>query len=417
MLDKISRPKSNQSYYIFEKVKQKQDMVSIIITLITIHSRAGIAAAFIGKFNKSLEIIERANKNYLPDPISYARVGIMIGRSTTHTYTGQHNAILKDMSEAKKIFGLYVKFPAEKEFWEIYCVHFVYWLVGQSYKGEKINEHYFKEGLSVAEEHDLFTMKAYLYHCVSLADCYAGRFNKLRDSSLINFHNLSVKMGQNDVDMVLIHLEWAQAYLERGELEEAEKYANQGLNIVERIDHVYAQSFIEIILGRIYFAKGKVKESIEILSSVIDICAKMNLEQIHVAQIYLSHIYLAAGDIQKAEELANKAHERVVEEIHENVYHQMLSYRLLGLIALNKKEYENSEELFNKSIAIANENDNIIQEGQTFLAKAKLYMELTHYTKAEEQTSMAEKLFRDIDNPALLKEVEILNAAIKEQHF
>ena len=212
-------------------------------------------------------------------------------------------------------------------------------------------------------------------------------------------------------------------YLQRGEFDMSIELSCKLISIAMKYKEVFYNIFAQIILGLSYFGKGRHQEAIGQLESTVELCRRYRSEKLDTALYSLGEVYLKIGKVEKAIPVIQEAHQICTSERCFNEYNQIHTFGLLGQVASERKNFEKAKEYLERSLAIARECENPIQEGQTLFQLGRLHMKLTQYKLAKEMIQEAMDKFSSIDNSyqmakgeKLLKDIEKREEGIWEEN-
>ncbi|MBA7557299.1 hypothetical protein ES705_50046 [subsurface metagenome] len=203
-------------------------------------------------------------------------------------------------------------------------------------------------------------------------------------------------------------------YLQRGEFDMSIELSRKLISIAMKYKEVFYNIFARIILGLSYSGKGRHQEAIRQLESVVEMCRKYKSEKLVTALYSLAEVYLKIDEFEKAIPLIQEAHGICTdEEKNLNAYYQIHTFRLLGRVAVEEKDFEKAKEYLERSLVIAQEDKNPIQEGLTQFALGQVYVNLTQYTLAKKAFEKAQDKFSEIDNKYYLARVNDAKRMLK----
>ncbi len=409
--NRLTQPSSKTS-------KLKGDYPRIIAKIIQNQSLLSFGYCLVGEYDKSLSLIEKTLE-CIPDPKSAIRAMVKLGQNTVLGYLGYAKAVLQETLEACELFekneGNFKYYGAqmERELWWGYgqiCMMINFTFV---FQGKKPQEKYLRKGFSIAEEKNMPDVKGcmYLIQLIRLAICGVHEgFNEL----LNKMYNILKQYGRPVWSELPLNIWKAFFYLQRGEFDMGIELSRKLISIAMKYKEVFYSLFARIILGLSYFGKGRHQEAIRQLESAVEMCRRYKSEKLVTALYSLGEVYLKIGKVEKGIPLIQEAHEICTdEEKNLNAYYQIHTFRLLGGVAVEKKDFQKAKEYLERSLAIAQEDENPIQEGLTQFALGRLYVNLTRYTLAKETFEKAQDKFSEIDNKYYLAKVNNAKIMLK----
>jgi len=401
--NRLNQPSSKTS-------KLKGDYPRIIAKIIEDQSLLSFGYCFVGEYDKSLSLIEKTLE-CIPDPKSAIKAMVKLGQNTVLGQLGYSKAILQETLEACELFEKnegnfkYYGPQMERELWWGYgqiCMMINFPFV---FQGKKPQEKYLKKGFSIAEEKNMPDIKVgmYLIQLARLAICGVHEgFNEL----LNKMYDILKQYGRPAWSELPINIWKDFFYLQRGEFDMSIELSRKLISIAMKYKEVFYNIFARIILGLSYSGKGRHQEAIRQLELVVEMCRKYKSEKLVTALYSLAEVYLKIDEFEKAIPLIQEAHGICTdEEKNLNSYYQIHTFRLLGRVAVEKKDFEKAKEYLERSLAIARECKNPIQEGQTLFQLGILHMKLTQHTLAEQAFEKSISKFLEINNNYLISKV------------
>ncbi|MCP4651464.1 MAG: protein kinase, partial [PVC group bacterium] len=329
----------------------------LLKSLIEMKTHTSVAYTYIGELDKSIRTTNEL-KGYIPDNKSYLQTTSMIAESIPTTYSGRCAKSADLMCQAIENFiKPYEKnYPYKlKQFWHAYC--------GCCYMFERANSMFGKEldvkgyrtkGLEIAKTVGYQDLLFYLLWIPSNTFTFQGRFYEMQQS-MIEVNNLLNKMGRPDGFYSYVCTNMIQIYLERGEFDLAYGWVTKAGNVVKRSKEILRKNMNDILEARLFYCTGDVKKAIDILKKSVEFGKERNVRELPSAQVYLAQCLLEDGNIDESYTIAREAHERVTNGEYSNIYFQMLTYRILGRICQERKDYEDALKYFENGIRTAKE--------------------------------------------------------------
>jgi len=381
----------------------------------------------VGEYDKALSLSEKTLE-YIPDPKSVIKAVVKVGQTYALGQINDGISYIEACSDACDLFEKnernfkYYGPQVERELWWGYgqaCMAINYRFV---FQGKKAQEKYLKKGFSIAEEKNLpdLELRMLLIQLVRLAMCGVQKgFNE----TLNKIYDIVKQYGRPPWVELPINIWKDFFYLQRGEFDMSIELSRKLISIAMKYKEVFYNMFAQIILSLSYFSKGRHQEAIRQLESTVELCRKYRSEKLVTALYSLGEIYLKIGKVEKASPLIQEAHQICTSERSVNEYYQIHTFRLLGQVAIERKNFEKAKEYLERSLAIAQEGENPIQEGQTLFQLGRLHMKLTQHKFAKEMIQKAMDKFSSINNTyqmakgqKLLKGIEKREKGIWEEN-
>ncbi|HUW23552.1 MAG TPA: protein kinase [bacterium] len=403
------KTKLNQPRY--PKPRLKGDYPTIIRKLIMSQANLAFAYSFIGENEKSIEVANR-NLEYLPDPESFMKGGILATQIQALGFIGKHRLARKLMEEAIECFEKSKSQLVDRESWFLYGLCCFMREIAFVYQGKKFDRTYLEKILEISQKFNLFDGFFWAVHVEVERYALCGRYSEFQIKAQI-LNDLNKKMGKPLTNSIHLYAHLSLATLQRGEFESAERWINKLIKAAIEISCNSEQSYGRALLGLLLFERNKVKEAINELKLAIDIGKKNRIERLILSLYSLGDIYMRLGRLNEASSLVEEAHQIVSDPELENIYYQIHIYRLLGQIAQERRQFEKAGEFLNKSLAITQETDNPIQEGLTQVSLGQLYLTLTQYNLAKRAFQKAVDKFTEIDNKYQMAKVQKLQNKLK----
>lgn len=398
--------------------KFKGNYSAIISKIIENQCLLSLNYAMVGESDKGLSLAEETLE-YIPDPKSVVNAFAKIGQIEA---LGQQGKVRLALSVTIETYDLLRKneqnFKSfgpemERQLWWVYGQ--VCYLLNMAYywRGKKPPEKYFSQAFSLAEETHALDTKGLLFYCQMLRASLCGMPTQFDDAKNRFLDTVKLFGGLSEYAQLPLMAFSAYFHLQRGDFDSAIKMAQGVIRLGEKAFDVFSVTFANTILGLAYFERAKREEAIQKLVLAISLSRKHKNNRLPMALYSLGDIYLRVGDIEKAASFIQEAHQICTSDEFFNEYFQINTYRLLGQIDIEKKNFEKAKELLERSLAIAQEDENPIQQGLALLQLGRLQMKLTQYTLAQEMVQQTIDRFSNINNTyqmesaqKLLKEIE-----------
>jgi len=403
--NRLNQPSSKTS-------KLKGDYPRIIAKIIEDQSLLSFGYCLVGEYDKSLSLSEKTLE-CIPDPKSVIKAVVKLGQTAVLGQTGDAIGYIEASSEACDLFEKneenfkYYGPQMERELWWGYgriCMMRNFQIV---FSAKKPDEKYLQKGFSIAEEKNMPDIKGsmYLIEFVRLAICGVHEgFNEL----LNKIYDILKQYGRPLWAELPIDIWKDFFYFQRGEFDMSIDLSGKLISMAMKYKEVFYNIFAQIILSLSYFGKGRHQEAIRQLESTVELCRKYGSEKLVTALYSLGEVYLKIGKVEKALPLIQEAHEICTSERCFNEYYQIHTFRLLGQVAIERKYFEKAKEYLERSLVIARECENPIQEGQTLFQLGRLHMKLTQHKFAKEMIQKAMDKFSEIDNAYQIKKCQKL---------
>lgn len=406
--NRLSQPSSKTS-------KLKGDYLRIIAKIIEDQSFLSFGYCLVGEYDKSLSLSEKTLE-YVPDPKSVMKAVVRLGQLPALGQTGDMMSYIEASSEACDLFEKnernfkYYGPQIERELWRYYGQACMLRNLQVVFSGKKPDEKYLKKGFSIAEEKNMpdLELMMYLIRLARLAMCGVQKgFNE----TLNKMYDIAKQYGRPPWAELPINIWKDFLYLQRGEFDMSIELSHKLIGIAMKYKDVFYNIFAQIILGLAYFGKGRDQEAIRQLESTVELCRRYRSERLVTALCSLVKVYLEIEELEKAVPLIQEAHQICTSGGYE--YDQIHTFRLLGQVAIERKNFEKAKEYLEQSLTIARECENPIEEGQTLFQLERLHIRLTQHKIAKEMVQRAMDKFSSINNTyqmskgqKLLKDIE-----------
>lgn len=408
--NRLNQPSSKTS-------KLKGDHLRIIAKIIEDQSLLSFGYCLVGEYDKSLSLSEKT-LGYVPDPKSVIKAVVRVGQLPALGQTGDIIGYIEASSEACDLFEKnernfkYYGPQIERELWSFYgqaCMLINLQIV---FLGKKPDEKYLKRGFSIAEGKNRPDLEL-MMHLIRLARLAICGVHEGFSELLNKMYDILKQYGRPVWSELPINIWKDFFYLQRGEFDMSIDLSRKLISIAMKYKEVFYNIFAQIILGLSYFGKGRHQEAIRQLESTVELCRKYRSEKLVTALYSLGEVYLEIDKVEKAIPLIQEAHQICRSEKSFIEYYQIHTFRLLGRVAMERKNFEKAKEYLEQSLAIARECENPIQEGQTLFQLGRLHIKLTQHKLAKEMVQRAMDKFSSINNTyqmskgqKLLKDIE-----------
>ncbi|NJO65634.1 MAG: tetratricopeptide repeat protein [Richelia sp. RM2_1_2] len=200
-------------------------------------------------------------------------------------------------------------------------------------------------------------------------------------------------------------------HLKLRELEKAEKFIQQGLNIALQYKILDAERFALSLLPELYKDQGDIRKVIELSQRELEIAQQLGDPAFEAqALLRLAMTYSVLGDFDKSIQLSQQALSKANEiDIHKlpnysqsHAYYQKLSaLGFLSLVYTNIGEYDKAFEYAQQRLTFAKTLKNPEFEANALIALGDVYQNKQEFQKAIEITQQALTIARDIKNSDL----------------
>lgn len=386
------------------KPKLKGDFNTLIAFLIRALGSAVSSNFFVGKTQKSYEAAEKCFE-YLPDKNYIPFALITCGSVTLYIWTGKFSNILKKIKRSINILERLKDQLSPFEYWIytvlIYQREYVPVITGRIY-----DKSFWERGVHLCEDKRMFDSELWLYYIPVEWSSYNGVLQEFRHYTE-KAMELSKRIGRPIAIEVFLYIYMTRFFLLRKEYNEAEKWCNKLWSMSTQLSFSVLMNWARIYHGVILFEKGEKEKAISSLESAISVAKGQKYINLIDALYFLGGIYLNLGDVEKAQSLGIEALETNTKSFEkENVHSQVRIYRLLGEINQKKRKFEEAMNYLNKSLEIAEQIENPLEEGLSQFARGSLFVDLTQYNLAIQSFQKAQKKFLEIDCKNILIKLE-----------
>ncbi|RYY00680.1 GAF domain-containing protein, partial [bacterium] len=194
----------------------------------------------------------------------------------------------------------------------------------------------------------------------------------------------------------------AFAAVQNGQLLEAKALTKKITELGKRSGSHHQQANGLVLEGMIFQEENKFVESIEAFKQAVSLSesetGELKNDQLIPALYRLAESYIKNHELDLALEAAERSHNLSIEGDYENPYHLANTYRLLGRIYSERKDYEKAHDYLMQSLEIAKKNEMTIQEAFTQIVIGEIWLERKKFdlTRNTWQKSIAK--FREINN-------------------
>ena len=197
-------------------------------------------------------------------------------------------------------------------------------------------------------------------------------------------------------------------HLKLRELEKAEKFIRQGLNIAQQAKNLDAERYALSFLPELYKDQGDISKVIELGQRELEIAQQLRDPAFEAqALLRLAMTYSVLGDfdkgIQLSQQALSKANEIDIQKLpkhyQSHAYDQKLSaLGFLSLVYTNIGEYDKAFEYAQQRLNFAKTLKNPEFEASALIALGDVYQNKQEFQKAIELTQQALKIAKEINN-------------------
>ncbi len=239
------------------------------------------------------------------------------------------------------------------------------------------------------------------------------------DSALDNFmRSLKLHANLGDVEGTIeLHTNLGLLHLDRGNFDEAQRHLETGLAAASQIGHSYHIGLLYLHFSRLFVAHEDWARALEFCQKGLQTFSELGVTEYLVdLNTYMGLAWLGIGETGQAESCGqtalnmynqlNAGKDSVPAEDHGRVL------RLLGQVALNKKEYDKAAQCFQESETIFKAVGNQMEQGRTASARAELALLQGDPISARLFLNQARQIFRQLGARIDLHRVEALAVAL-----
>lgn len=328
--------------------------------------------------------------------------GLMLfGRLNGLLTTGRFRQLVKDMEESVDIFEKNLSKLHPPLIWAYGFGSFiredaVAWL------GEPLGESKYSETVKeLAKKYNHLDLDFWSYYPDIVRYSLTGHYDKIKNLQE-KLMNMVKRMGRPIQHENRFNVCVAFAAVQNGQFLEAKSMTKKIVELGQRLGNPHQQANGLILEAMILVEENKFVEAVELFKQAVALAKtpdeKLKNDQLIPALYRLSEAYLKNHDVDLAYEYAEKAHELSQSEEFENPYHLTNTYRLLGQIFAEKKDYEKAHEYLMKSLEIAKDNEITIQEAFTQIVIGEIWLERKKFDLTRSTWQKAIAKFREINN-------------------
>ena len=273
---------------------------------------------------------------------------------------------------------------------------------GVAWLGEVIGQTKYYDTLTeIAKKFSHLDLDFWSYYPEVVRNSLIGQYDKIKFVQE-KVMNMVKRMGKPIQHENRFNVCLAFAAIQNGQLLEAKSMTKKIVELGKRMNNFHQQANGFILEGMIHQEENKLLESIECFKQAVALSqtedGQIKNDQLIPALYRLSESYMRNHDIDLSFDAAERAHAFATTEEFENPYHLANTYRLLGQIYSEKKDYEKSHEYLMKSNDIAKENEMIIQEAFTQVILGEIWQERKKFDMTRNSWQKAIAKFREINN-------------------
>jgi class 3 adenylate cyclase/tetratricopeptide (TPR) repeat protein len=213
---------------------------------------------------------------------------------------GLHRRIAEVLREARRLAEL------SNESWRIAAVNcqltVALWRLGHHAEAMIAAE----AALAIAEQIREPVLTFAAIHNVGIIHHETGAFRKS-----LEFHDRCLAMETPEIDekragwaqlpSVMLRTFMADSLIDLGELDRAEKLAEEASRLAKAANHAYSRANINHVFGRLRTAQGRPAEALSLLLEIWQTCLDLEMKQMYpIFAARMGEAYLALGDIQSA---------------------------------------------------------------------------------------------------------------------
>ncbi len=354
----------------------------------------------IGQNEKAFSITNPVieNEEYRNSLIS----GLMLfGRLNGLLTTGRFRQLVQDMEESVEILEKNLSKLHPPLVWAYGFASFiredaVAWL------GEPVGDNKYSETvIEIAKKYNHLDLDFWSYYPDVVHFSLTGNYDKIKNLQE-KLMNMVKRMGRPIQHENRFNVCLAFAAIQNGQILEAKSMTKKIVELGQRLGNPHQQANGLILEAMLLMEENKFKEAIELFIQAVNLSQdedeKLRNDQLLPALYRLSEAYLKNHQVEEALKVAEKAHSLASSDEFENPYHLANTYRLLGQVYAEKKDYENSHDYLMKSLGIAKENEITIQEAFTQIAIGEIWQERKKFDLTRTTWQKAIAKFREINN-------------------
>jgi serine phosphatase RsbU (regulator of sigma subunit)/tetratricopeptide (TPR) repeat protein len=332
---------------------------------------------------------------------SLVRGLMLFGRLNGLLTMGRFRQLVQDMEEAVEILEINLSKLHPPLVWAYGFSSFIR-DDGVAWLGEPVGESKYAETVTeIAKKYNHLDLDFWSYYPDIVRYSLTGHYDKIK-ALQEKLMNMVKRMGKPIQHENRFNICLAFAAIQNGQLLEAKSMTKKIAELGQRLGNPHQQANGLILEAMILMEENKFSEAIELFKQAVNLSQTeskgLKNDQLIPALYRLSEAYLRNHEIDQASEFAEKAHELAFSDQFDNPYHLTNTYRLLGQIHAEKKDYEQAHDMLMKSAAIARNNEIIFQEALTQLVIGEIWLERKKFDLTRTTWQKAIAKFREINN-------------------
>ncbi|MCM8827102.1 MAG: ATP-binding protein [Candidatus Omnitrophica bacterium] len=281
--------------------------------------------------------------------------------------------------------------------------------------GGKSDGKYLIKAEQIGKDNNFWDINFWVSKCKLESLVFSGRSRKINEAKEEVFSCIDRLEKREFYQLnILPILVWSA--LNQGDFNLAKELNDKFLDLAVKFNSINGQVNAKRFFGKIAFENDKLDEALGYFQEALDLGKDRKIEQIVPAFYNMGEFYLFKNDLEKAKQYLSLARDALDKELKlfNGLYHIHID-RLEGVLSKLKKSFSESEDYLKRSITLAQDNDNLIEEGISYLELGKLYLDMGDYSKATLALEEAGAKFIIIDNSFWLSKVKITQKDIGER--
>ncbi len=260
---------------------------------------------------------------------------------------------------------------------------------------------YLESVRDLAKKYNHLDLDFWSYYPEVVRYSLVGHYDKIK-SLQEKLMNIVKRMGKPIHHENRFNVCMSFAAIQNGQLLEAKSITKKITELGKRSGSPHQQANGLNLEAMILMEENKYSEAIDLFKQAIDLSQTpegvLKNDQLIPALYKLAESYLKNHEPELALEYVERAHKLASSEDFENPYHLTNTYRLLGQIYADKKDYEKAHEYLMESSSIAKNNEITIQEAFTQIVIGEIWLERKKFDLARTTWQKAIAKFREINN-------------------
>lgn len=386
-------------------VKKLEEIGNVPLKKIHEHKCLTVSSyTMMGQNDKAYSITKEMLQKAEKDSIAYALA--LFGKLNAHLTTGKFRILVKEMEEVEAILGKHLDNLSKQLQWVFGFSSFIRedalaWL------GEQVgNNKYSKNLENMAFKYNFLDLQFWSYYPDVVRNSLIGEYPKIKAIQPEVFTMIK-RMGRPIQHENRFNVCLCFAAIEFGDMKEAKTMVEKIVELGSRLGNFQQQANGKLLQAMLCEEENNFEQAIKFYETSIDISRQAKIDQLIPALYHLANLYIKQNKYQEAKTLVNEAHNMVIGKEFENPYHQISTFRIKGLIAINDNNFEDAEKYFENSLETAKYTENLIQQAFTLSAYAKLYEPKEDYQKAKEFYDNSIKCFMKTNNTYQARKIKI----------